>query len=222
MRGTCSPTVHVFIMNKMEHVRGGGRLEVSLYNEFNNVWGMVPEWWSPMSMEWGLGDPVWLGPMSMKWGLGDPVWLGPMPNGERRSRAVEPPYTVRPQVWGLGGVRGGWSMYGAVACPQGWGWDRQGVPQQWGLTSGVEQGWDAEGSLCCKVQCIMGNWSHGTLLNRMTGTTENITFPQLRWQAVNISESTHSTSQTRWGNLSSQTLYKHNFEMTSLIYLICI
>ena len=28
-----------FIMNKLEHVRG---MEVSLYNEFNNVWGMVP------------------------------------------------------------------------------------------------------------------------------------------------------------------------------------
>ena len=37
------------------------------------------------------------------------------------------------------------------------------------------------------VQVRSGQWSHGTRpLNRQTDTTENITFPQLRWRAVNM------------------------------------
>ena len=41
-----------------------------------------------------------------------------------------------------------------------------------------------------EVQCIMGNADMGppTPVDRMTDTTENITFPQLRWLAVNMDE----------------------------------
>ena len=50
-----------------------------------------------------------------------------------------------------------------------------------GFGGGVGLG---EGSLCCEVQCIMGNGNMGPPVNRMTDMTENITFPQLCWRAV--------------------------------------
>ena len=40
------------------------------------------------------------------------------------------------------------------------------------------------GGLYSEVQCIIGNGHRGTPLDRITDTCENITFPQLRWQAV--------------------------------------
>ena len=44
------------------------------------------------------------------------------------------------------------------------------------------------GSLYSEVQCIMGNGHMGPLPypvdRKMTDTTENITFPQLRWPVV--------------------------------------
>ena len=44
------------------------------------------------------------------------------------------------------------------------------------------------GYLYSEVQWIMGNGHIGTtpLMGRMTDTTENITFPQLRWGTVNM------------------------------------
>ena len=43
-------------------------------------------------------------------------------------------------------------------------------------------GVEGEGTLYSEVQCIMDNGHIGT--HRQTDTTENITFPKLRWPAV--------------------------------------
>ena len=51
----------------------------------------------------------------------------------------------------------------------------RGGSQVWGL-----------GSPYIEVQCIMGNDHMGLPVNRQTDMTENITFPQPCWQAVNI------------------------------------
>ena len=57
--------------------------------------------------------------------------------------------------------------------------------QYWGgalLVGGQGQQW----SLAGEVQCIIGNGHMGPPPNIMTNTTENITFPQLRWRAVTM------------------------------------
>ena len=47
--------------------------------------------------------------------------------------------------------------------------------------------WGREGEfLHVEVQCIMGNDHMGPLVNRLTHTTDNITFSQLRWRAVKM------------------------------------
>ena len=47
------------------------------------------------------------------------------------------------------------------------------------------------GSLYGEVQCLMGKWSHGTSqwIEWRTDTSENITFPHLRWRVVTMLQS---------------------------------
>ena len=53
---------------------------------------------------------------------------------------------------------------------------------------GPVEGWGGgkAGALYNEVQCILGNGHMGPHLCEQTDRTENITFPQLRWRAVNI------------------------------------
>ena len=66
--------------------------------------------------------------------------------------------------------------------------DRHQMSLAVGLGPGGPRGTGEAGAgrLYSEVQCIMGNGYMGTLpsVDRQTHTSENITFPQLRWRAL--------------------------------------